>query len=183
MFHLGAETGVEFAGEGVVVERHGDLHVAEDGIVGEHVFEVDRNDGREPTVAMHDGRVPAQFLDRFEHAAREEDGALVVVGEPPCIVGKHRLAREIVVVVDLHAGGRDRRHLDDELMVVIVDDQVHARKPDHLVKLVPPFVDATVTRHERPDLVSPLLHRLHQLPAQRGLLGLRKVGENLLTNV
>lgn len=83
VFHLGAETGVEFAGEGVVVERHGDLHVAEDGIVGEHVFEVDRNDGREPAVAMHDGRVPAQFLDRFEHAAREEDGALVVVGEHP----------------------------------------------------------------------------------------------------
>ena len=186
MLDLGAEAGIERPREGIVVERDDDLHVAEDVHLGEPVLEIDRNDGREPAVAMHDRGTPAQPLDRLEHAARKEDRAFVVVGEPPLIVRQHRLAGEIVVIVDevdLHAGRGNRSHLDDELVVVVVDDQVSSRQPDHLVKLVAALVDTTVRRHVRPNLVPPLLHRLHQLPAQHRLFGLGKIGGNLLTHV
>ena len=136
---------------------------------------------------MDYGRRPAQFLDRLQHAAGEKDGPFVVVGEfRTFAVGQHGLAREIVVVVDeidLHARRGDRGDLDDELVVVVVDDEVHARKTYYLVELVPAFVDTAVARHEGTDFVPTLLHRLRESAAKSGSLRLWKIGCNLLTDV
>ena len=73
---------------------------------------------------------------------------------------------KVFVVIDeinLHASLLDRRYLDDQGMIGIVDDQVHAREPDHLVKLVASFVDQAKSRHEGADLVSGVLNALWQL--------------------
>ena len=50
-------------------------------------------------------------------------------------------------------------------MVVVIDDQVHSRQADHLVQLVAPFVDQTVTRHEGSNLISSFLHILGERSA------------------
>ena len=58
---------------------------------------------------------------------------------------------EIIFIVDeiyLHPGSGNGSHLDDERSVHIVDDDIHARKSDYLMKLVLPFVDASVSGHE-----------------------------------
>ena len=68
-------------------------------------------------------------------------------------------------------------------MVVVVDDQVHARQADHLVELVPAFVDAAVTRHERAYFIPTLLHRLRESAAKSGAFRLWKIRGNLLTDV
>ena len=33
-------------------------------------------------------------------------------------------------------------------MIVVVDDEVHTREPDHLMQLMTPFVDAAALGHE-----------------------------------
>lgn len=76
--NLAFETRVQFPLERIVVNRQYDLRALEDRIVGERIAQVYRNDGREPTVAMHDIRAPAELLDRFEHAPGKEDRPLVV---------------------------------------------------------------------------------------------------------
>ena len=178
---------MELPGESVAVERHHDLDIAEDRVVGEDPLQIDGDHGREPSVAMHDGGGPAQFLDRLQHAAGEEDGPFVVVREIIALgVGQHGLAREIVVVVDevdLYAGCRDRGHLDDQLVIVVVDDEVHAREADDLVQLVPALVDAAVAGHEGADFVSVFLHCLRQRTAKPGTLRFGKIGGDFLTDV
>ncbi|MPN58611.1 hypothetical protein SDC9_206318 [bioreactor metagenome] len=49
-------------------------------------------------------------------------------------------------------------------MVGIVNDEIHARETDYLVKLVPALVDVPVLRHESTYLFSLLLYRLGQIP-------------------
>ena len=55
--------------ETVAVERNDDLDLFEDRVVGEDLFQIDRDDARKPVVAVDDRRRPAQFLDRLEHAS------------------------------------------------------------------------------------------------------------------
>ena len=50
-------------------------------------------------------------------------------------------------------------------MVVVVYDEVHARKADDFMELVASFVYDPVTRHERPRFIAPFLHGLNQQPA------------------
>jgi hypothetical protein len=136
---------------------------------------------------VHHRRGPAQFLDRFQYAAGEKDGPFVVVLKVVVrAVGQHRLAREVVVVVDeinLYARRGYRRHLDNQLVVVVVDDEVHARQPDNLMQLVPALVDAAVAGHEGADLVPAFLHCLRQRTAKPGTLRFWKIGGDLLTHV
>ena len=68
-------------------------------------------------------------------------------------------------------------------MVVVVDDEVHPRKTDHLVQLVASFVDRPVTGHEGPDFVSFLLHTLRERSAQDGHIGFRKIRRYFLTDI
>ena len=68
-------------------------------------------------------------------------------------------------------------------MVVVVDDEVHTREPDHLMQLMAPFVDAAVSGHERADFVAALLHRLRKFPAQKRTFRIRDVWSDLLTYV
>ena len=77
------------------------------------------------------------------------------------------------IKIDLDTGRRDRRDLDNQLMVVVVDDEVHTREPDHLMQLMAPFVDAAVSGHERADFVAALLHRLRKFPAQKRTFRIR----------
>ena len=71
------------------------------------------------------------------------------------------------------------RDLDDELVVVVVDNEVHTRQADHFVELVPAFVDAAVTRHERAYFIPTLLHRLRESAAKSGAFRLWKIRGNL----
>ena len=78
---------------------------------------------------------------------------------------------EVVLVVNevyLHPGCRDRGYLDDQRSVNIVDDDVHPGKSDNFMKLVLPFVDAAISRHERTDLLFPFLNALWQISADLG---------------
>ena len=136
---------------------------------------------------MHDIRHPTQFFDRFEHTPRKENRPFVIVGEETSLsVAQREFTLKVVLVVDkidLDTGRRDRRDLDNQLMVVIVDDQIHARKADHFVKLVPPLVDKSVTRHESADLITSFLHALRQSPAQCRHIIFSKIWRYLLTDI
>ena len=136
---------------------------------------------------MHDIRAPAELLDRFEHAPGKEDRPLVVIRKKRSVfVPDHGLAVKIVLVVDevnLHAGRRNRRDLDNQLMIVVVDDQIHSREADHFVQLVAALVDQPVTGHEGPNLVSSFLHPLRKRPAQYGHIGFRKIRRDFLTDI
>ena len=105
------------------------------------------------------------FADGFNHATVEEDGAIVVVlAELAVLVEYHvfLFGEEVIVIdeVDLHSGFLDRGDLDDQGVVGVVDDEVHSRQADHFVKLVAPFVDDTVSRHENPDFLALFLNGL-----------------------
>ncbi len=177
---------MERRGKLVVVQGEDHLRAPERRLVPVGPLDVERSQRRHPPVTMDDVRAPAQLLDGLEHAAGIEDGARVVVFIlHPLVVHHLQPVLEIVVVVDeidLHAGRLDRSHLDDERVVGIVDDKVHARQPDYLVQLVPAFVDVPPLGHERPDFSSPFLNGLRQAPAHARHLGLGHIRSNFLRN-
>ena len=101
---------------------------------------------------MNDVRCPAQLLDGFEDSAGEEYRALGIVSEECAVVVATQLfSLEIILIVtELHldACSRYGRNLDYERPVYIIDDDVHAREPYNLVKLVFALVDTAVAWHE-----------------------------------
>jgi hypothetical protein len=68
-------------------------------------------------------------------------------------------------------------------MIVVVDDEVHTREPDHLMQLMTPFVDAAVPGHECADFIAALLHRLREPPAQKRPFRIRDIRSHFLTDV
>ena len=56
-------------------------------------------------------------------------------------------------------------HLDDERMVGIIDDDIHSRQPDHLMKLVAALGNHSILGHEGALLDTLLFHALRQNPA------------------
>ena len=62
----------------VVLERQNHLAVGENRIVFIGFLEIGGEEVRDPALAVDDVRGPAEFLDRLEHTAREEDGPLVI---------------------------------------------------------------------------------------------------------
>ena len=136
---------------------------------------------------MYHAWSPLQLLHRFEHTTREEHHSCIVVLElGTLLVGQYRLAREEVVVIDevyLNTSRRYGRHLDNQLMVVIVDDKVHTRESYHLVELIAALVYTAIARHKCANLIAMLLHSLRKLSAQTRLLVLGKIRHYLLTNV
>lgn len=133
---------------------------------------------------MDDVGSPAQFLDRFEYAARIEDGAFGVVGVFDAVfVVQHHAFVEVVVIVDkihLHARGLYAGHLDDQWVVRVVDDDVQSRESDDFVQLVAAFVDISPPWHKSTDFVAFFLYALGYLTAGDGHLRGFYVGNNLL---
>lgn len=103
------------------------------------------------------------FFDRLQHAAREEDGPLAIVGivVAQLVLGHGRTILVVILIInkiDLDARLRYGSHLDDERMIRVVDDQIHTRESDHLMQLATPFVDRAPLRHEGSYLESGFLH-------------------------
>ena len=110
---------------------------------------------------MDEVGLPGQFADGLEGAATEEEDALVVGGlEETFFVESVAVAAEILLVVDevdLHPCRGDRAHFDDELVVAVVDNEVHAGEADDLMELVFSFVDVIESGHKDADIATQLL--------------------------
>ena len=112
-------------------------------------------------------RCPSEFLDCLENSSCKEYGSLAVILEEFAVrVAIYALTVEIVFVINeihLHPGRGYGCDLDDKWSVHVVDDDVHARQPDHFVELILPFVDAAVPRHERAYFLLPFLNALRKI--------------------
>ena len=134
---------------------------------------------------MDDVRRPVEFLHRFDDATGEEDATAVVVLAKHALLVIHQVffLREEIVVVDeinLHSRFLDGGHLDNERVVGVVDDEVHTRKANHLMELVPPLVDDAVAGHENPDFLSAFLCGLGQITTDEAHRGFRQIGCDFL---
>lgn len=70
---------------------------------------------------------------------------------------------EVVIVVDevyLHTCRLDRGNLDDERVIGIVNDEVHAGESYHFMQLVSAFVDISPFGHKRSDFSAFFLNSL-----------------------
>ena len=107
---------------------------------------------------------PSELLHCLQDTAGKEDRSLaVILEELAAFIAVDALAVEIVLIINkvyLNSGGRNRCNLDHKRSVDIVDDDVHSRKTDHLMKLVLSLVDTAVSRHECSDLFLTLLNTL-----------------------
>ena len=112
----------------------------------------------------------------LEGAAAEEEEALVGVGQGTVAAVEHALAFDevflVVDEVDLHACRGDGAYLDDELVVAIVDDEVHAGKADDLMELMFAVVHLAEFRHEDPDFASNFLRSGRQIATENSLFAL-----------
>ena len=101
---------------------------------------------------MDDVWSPAELLYCLKHASCKEDGSFAIILEKLSVfVVINAFTVEIVLIINeihLHPCCRNGSNLDHERSVHIVDDDIHSRKADHLVKLVLSFVDAAVSWHE-----------------------------------
>ena len=89
---------------------------------------------------------------------------------------------EIVLIVDeidLHSCCRNRRDLDHERSVDIVDDYVHSGKSDDFVELILALVDTAVSRHEGSDLLFPFLNSLRKVSSDLGYIRFREIWTHL----
>ncbi len=116
---------------------------------------------------MDQVRLPRQLAHSLECTAAEEEDTLVVVGaELALLVKKALVTREVLLIVykiHLHTGRRYRAHLDDKLVVGIVDNEIHTRKADNLVQLVLALVHLIETRHKDSNLTSFFLCKRRQI--------------------
>ena len=121
----------------------------------------DRYDGCHPSLAVYHFGHPAQLLHRLQHTPCIEDGPerIVLVLLPLLVCHGKTLVEEVLVVdeIHLHACRGNGRHLDDERVVSVIDDEVHAREADNLMELVPAFVDIAPLGSERTYLTSMFL--------------------------
>ena len=102
------------------------------------------------------------FFDRLQHAFGKEYAAFVAVAEHSALCLFPFMAAEILFVVDeihLKPFPRDRCDFDDQRLVDVIDYQVHPRKADHFVQLMPALVDIAVARHEDTHLAPRFLHQ------------------------
>ena len=136
---------------------------------------------------MDDIGRPPQFFDGFEYAPCEKYGTFIVIGEQFSVfIPNDCFSMEIVFVVDeidLDAGRRDLSDLNNELMIVVIDDQVHSGESDYFVKLSTSFVNQAVTGHESSDFVTFFLHSLRKRSAQYGHIVFIKIRSYLLADI
>ena len=77
--HFFVEAATQGAFETVVIDRIDDFRLVEQRVVFVGALDQDGHQGREPAVAMDDVGRPVLLANRFDDAAVEEDGAVVVV--------------------------------------------------------------------------------------------------------
>jgi hypothetical protein len=101
---------------------------------------------------------PIQFFYGFDHALGKKNGPFIVIRKKISVfIGKGGLPFKIFLVIDkinLYPFPWNGGYLYDQWHVHIIDDQIHARQPDHLMKLVPALVDITEPGHKDPNLAS-----------------------------
>lgn len=138
-------------------------------------------------MTMDDVGRPVELFHRLDNASGEKDTTVIVVGTEHAFLVIHHVLpfrKEIIVVdeVDLHPGFLDGGHLDDEGVVGIVDDKVHARQADYLMELVAALVDNTIMRHEDPNFLTIFLSGLGQIPAHKTHRSLWQIRGDFLVN-
>ena len=106
---------------------------------------------------MYDLGAPALFLDSFYYAEVEEDSAFVVVAVfNSVLVFCHQTVMEVIFIlyeVYLHTCRLYRSNLDDQRMVCIIYDKVHAGKTYNLVKVVASGIDVSPQRRKYSDFL------------------------------
>ena len=131
-------------------------------------------------------RSPSELLYCLKDTSCEEYSSFAVILEEFTIfVIIDLLSVKVVFVVDeiyLHSCCRDRCHLDNKRSVHIIDDDVHSRETDHFVKLVLPFIDAAIARHEGSDFLLSFLDALRKISSYIGYRGLREIWKYLRIN-
>ena len=79
---------------------------------------------------MNNIRRPTQFLHRLEHAACKENCTLAIVFIfVSVLVYSHLAVGEIIIIINeinLYARLRNRCHLNNQRMIGVVDDEIHA---------------------------------------------------------
>src|SRR6185369_2934585 len=102
-------------------------------------------------MAMNEVRCPSKFAYRFNCSFAEKDHTiLVVIKQLSILIFKYKLAFEkllIIKEINLETGSGKRGYLDDQGVIIIVDDDVHSRKPDHFMKPVAALIDAPESWH------------------------------------
>ena len=133
---------------------------------------------------MDDVGHPTQFLNGLKHTTGKEDGTLTVVGIVIAIgILCHLALGEVVVIVDeidLNARLDNSSHLDNQWVISIVNDKIHPREPDDLMQLSTTLVDGTPLRHERPNLMSSVEHRLWKSLTHDRQFAVGNIGNYLL---
>ena len=121
---------------------------------------------------MYDFRTPAKLLHCLQHTAGIENGTFVIVGIfVSFLISYHLAVKEIVIVVDevhLHACRLDGSDFDNQRMIGVIDDQIHARKADNFVKLVSSLIDISPLGHKGANLTAFFLNVLWKFSAHDG---------------
>ena len=186
-FHHLVKARLEVLLEAVVIDGVNNFRLVEERVVADihGTLDVDWHQSRNPAMAVDDVGRPIEFLHRFDDATGKEDTAIVVVVAKHAFFVIHQvlLLREEIVVVDeinLHPRLLDGGHFDNQRVVRIIDDEVHAREANHLVELVAAFVDDTVTRHEDSDFLTAFLCGLRKIATNEAHRRFRQIGCDFL---
>ena len=184
MLHLAFEFATDGAFEAVVHKGDDHLGAAEEGVLLVNTAEVERNHGCGPSGEIDEVGLPSELAYRLEGATAEEEQSLVGISQHVVTVVEHALALDgvflVVDEVDLHACCWDRSHLDDELVVAVVDDEVHAGEADDFMQLVLAVVYLAEFGHEDPDFASHFLRSCGQVASKDGFLVLGRERCNFL---
>lgn len=165
------------------------LGVCKRRIISHHALHKKRGERSDPAHALHHSRLPAQLLHRLDNSAHEKNHALVVLLRIRVDLQRSRAACrrcEIIVrinEIDLHTRRLKRRNLYYKRMISIIDNDIHSRKPDDLMKLIATLVDTPVFRHKRANLKPALLHLYRHRLAYKRKRRISEIGRNLLRNI
>ena len=106
------------------------LGLCERGLITISRLDVERHYIAHPALTMDDVGHPTQLLNRLQDASGKEDRTFaIVVVILSLLVLLHQTLAEVIVVVDeidLDLGRLDGGYLNDQRMVCIIDDEVHA---------------------------------------------------------
>src|SRR3712207_9110372 len=125
-------------------------------------------------MTVDDVGAPAQFFHRFQHASGIEYSAtvVVVIFHTVFIYYLQSVLKVVVIIYEiyLHAGRLDRSHFDDERMIGVIDNQIHARQTNHLMELIPAFIDISPFGHKSSDFTAFFLNCLWKVSTYIGHL-------------
>ena len=115
-------------------------------------FDVEGCESCNPAGTMYDVGAPAELAYGLDSSPDEENSAFIVnVGPVDGFVLGGVVAVEKIVIVDevyLQTGGLKCCNLNDEGVVGVINDDVHARQTNHFMELIAALVYSTVFGHE-----------------------------------